>query len=389
VKRFASLIRDGGTVLDLACGGGRHSRYLSALGYHVVAVDIDVSGVLDLSANENVEIIEADLEAGDWPFSDRRFDGIVVTNYLHRPHLPRLVESLSPGGVLIYETFAKGNEKLGRPRNPAFLLNPAELLDAFAPRLTIMAYDDDHGVRARHRRRTDPGSAPENLRRKRFGHGVTPEALDERRRSIRQAYPVEVDMRLTNFSLVVLVGISLALNIGCSGDGGAGGDVSPDAYAGNICVGAKQAAASTFCKALFDAWATWDTDQNDGARDAAAQAAGVALGASWDAAEADAAADDASCSDLALTSSAAGSAMEAAIAAIAGSINDGLDLNENEQAQCGAALLAAASDACADVLTAESVHISDLYACRLGRLRIGLDGCDRRQLPDRRNRRGD
>jgi hypothetical protein len=169
-------------------------------------------------------------------------------------------------------------------------------------------------------------------------------------------------MRLTNFSLVVLVGISLALNIGCSGDGGAGGDVSPDAYAGNICVGAKQAAASTFCKALFDAWATWDTDQNDGARDAAAQAAGVALGASWDAAEADAAADDASCSDLALTSSAAGSAMEAAIAAIAGSINDGLDLNENEQAQCGAALLAAASDACADVLTAESVHISDLYA---------------------------
>jgi SAM-dependent methyltransferase len=141
VKRFASLIRDGGTVLDLACGGGRHSRYLSALGYHVVAVDIDVSGVLDLSANENVEIIEADLEAGDWPFSDRRFDGIVVTNYLHRPHLPRLVESLSPGGVLIYETFAKGNEKLGRPRNPAFLLNPAELLDAFAPRLTIMAYE--------------------------------------------------------------------------------------------------------------------------------------------------------------------------------------------------------------------------------------------------------
>ena len=72
---------------------------------------------------------------------ERRFDGIVVTNYLHRPLLPRLVESLAPGGVLIYETFAKGNEKLGRPRNPEFLLNPAELLDAFAPRLTIMAYE--------------------------------------------------------------------------------------------------------------------------------------------------------------------------------------------------------------------------------------------------------
>jgi len=81
------------------------------------------------------------LEAGDWPLGDRRYEGIVVTNYLHRPLLQRLVESLAPGGVLIYETFAKGNEKLGHPRNPEFLLNPAELLDAFAPRLTIMAYE--------------------------------------------------------------------------------------------------------------------------------------------------------------------------------------------------------------------------------------------------------
>jgi len=141
VTRFAPLIRDGGTVLDLACGAGRHTRYLLALGYRVLAVDIDVAGVNDLATSDNVEILEADLEAGSWPFAERRFDGIVVTNYLHRPHLPRLVESLAPRGVLIYETFAKGNEKLGRPRNPDFLLNPAELLDAFAPRLTIMAYE--------------------------------------------------------------------------------------------------------------------------------------------------------------------------------------------------------------------------------------------------------
>jgi hypothetical protein len=111
------------------------------MGYRILAVDIDVTRVADLAANQNIEIVEADLEAGDWPLGERRFDGIVVTNYLHRPHLPRLVESLAPGGVLIYETFAKGNEKLGRPRNPDFLLNPAELLDAFAPRLSIIAYE--------------------------------------------------------------------------------------------------------------------------------------------------------------------------------------------------------------------------------------------------------
>jgi SAM-dependent methyltransferase len=135
------LIPEGGTVLDLACGAGRHTRYLIAQGYHVLAVDIDVAGVDDLSTNANVEILEADLEGGGWPFSGRCFQGIVVTNYLHRPLLPRLVESLAPGGVLIYETFATGNEKLGRPRNPEFLLNPAELIEAFAPRLTIMAYE--------------------------------------------------------------------------------------------------------------------------------------------------------------------------------------------------------------------------------------------------------
>lgn len=141
VERFAPLIPVGGTVLDLACGSGRHTRYLAALGYRMVAVDIDVSGLDDLATDETLEVIEADLETGAWPFTERRFDGIVVTNYLHRPHLPLLVESLASGGALIYESFGKGNEKLGRPRNPAFLLDPGELLSAFAPRLTIVAYE--------------------------------------------------------------------------------------------------------------------------------------------------------------------------------------------------------------------------------------------------------
>ena len=168
-------------------------------------------------------------------------------------------------------------------------------------------------------------------------------------------------MRLRNLALVVLVAIPLTLNVGCSESTSATGG-PPDPYASNICVGAKQAAASTFCKSLFDAWETWETDQNDEARNAAAQAAGVALGTSWDAAEADAASDDANCSDLALTSSEARSAMETAIGEIAGSINEGLDLDNPDQAACGAALIAAAGDACEDVLTAESAHISDLYA---------------------------
>lgn len=141
VERFAPLIRGGGTVLDLACGSGRHTRYLHTLGYQLVAVDIDVSGLADLAGTEAVEIVEADLENGRWPLVGRRFDGIVVTNYLHRPHLPLLLGALAPGGVLIYETFARGHEKYGRPSNPSFLLEPGELLDAYAGSLKIVAYE--------------------------------------------------------------------------------------------------------------------------------------------------------------------------------------------------------------------------------------------------------
>lgn len=148
VERFARLVPASGTVLDLACGGGRHSRLFLRQGYCVVAVDRDLSGVADLAGAPGCERIVADLEDGGlWPLGGRRFEGVVVTNYLHRPLLPRLVESVAPGGMLIYETFARGNERFGRPSNPAFLLAPGELLDAVRGRLQVVAYE--HGLVAR------------------------------------------------------------------------------------------------------------------------------------------------------------------------------------------------------------------------------------------------
>lgn len=140
VELHARRVRSAGKVLDLACGAGRHTRYLCKLGFQVIAVDLDVSGIDDLIGDSQVEVIQADLEAGPWPLGYREFDGIVVTNYLHRPLLPKLVDALAPEGVLIYETFAVGNEKYGRPRNPHYLLKQGELLDTFGEQLEVLDY---------------------------------------------------------------------------------------------------------------------------------------------------------------------------------------------------------------------------------------------------------
>ena len=123
VVRFAPLIRAGGAVLDLACGGGRHSRLLLERGHPVTAVDIEPS-----RAPAEAEVLAADLENGPWPLAGRRFAAVVMTNYLWRPLFGDLVAALDDDGVLIAETFARGNEAFGRPRNPAHLLERGELL---------------------------------------------------------------------------------------------------------------------------------------------------------------------------------------------------------------------------------------------------------------------
>ena len=141
VQSHAGLVKPGGKVLDLAAGGGRHTRYFKDLGYQVTALDRDVSALQDL-AGQDIEIVPADLEDGlPWPFGACTFDGVVVTNYLHRPLFPHLAGALAPGGVLIYETFAIGNERFGKPSNPNFLLRPGELLEfATAHGLQVLTY---------------------------------------------------------------------------------------------------------------------------------------------------------------------------------------------------------------------------------------------------------
>lgn len=142
VERFAPLVTSGGTVLDLACGGGRHGRWFLENGHPVTFLDRDLSGVADLRGDDRADLIEADIENGPWPLAGRLFAGIVVTNYLWRPLFPQIAAALAPEGMLIYETFMRGNERFGRPSNPDFLLAPHELLDwCRAAGLEIRAFE--------------------------------------------------------------------------------------------------------------------------------------------------------------------------------------------------------------------------------------------------------
>ncbi|VVE87848.1 class I SAM-dependent methyltransferase [Pandoraea bronchicola] len=142
--RWAHLIAPGARVLDLACGHGRHTRWLAARGAHVTAVDRDEAALATMSMLENVTTLAADLEGAPWPLAEgATFDAVIVTNYLHRPLFPHIAASVAPGGVLIYETFARGNERYGKPSNPLFLLAPGELLDAARTAdLRVTAFED-------------------------------------------------------------------------------------------------------------------------------------------------------------------------------------------------------------------------------------------------------
>jgi SAM-dependent methyltransferase len=139
VRRFVPLIRPRGRVLDLAAGAGRHTRLLLEAEFAVTAVDREIEGLRAL-AGEHCEVRALDLESGTPWVLGGGYDGIIVTNYLYRPLFAAIAASLAAGGAVIYETFALGNERFGRPRNPDFLLRPGELLAAFAG-LTVVAFE--------------------------------------------------------------------------------------------------------------------------------------------------------------------------------------------------------------------------------------------------------
>lgn len=179
VVAFTELIGggpDGGDpadtpVLDVACGRGRHSRFFLDRGHPVTAVDRDISGLADIHREPRLTIIEADLEdpAQGWPLGEARFAGVIVTNYLWRPLIPSILRAVDDGGVLLYETFAVGNEAFGPPSNPDYLVHEGELLVLVQDKLSVVAYQ--HGIVTRPRsavvqsicarRASDPAPLPE------------------------------------------------------------------------------------------------------------------------------------------------------------------------------------------------------------------------------------
>jgi SAM-dependent methyltransferase len=146
VQRWSHLVKPHGVVLDVACGRGRHARWFHELNHALALVDISQDAIDSIAKtisfpNDRCEAVVADIENGPWPFTGRQFDAVVVTNYLWRALMPTLLASLAPGGVLIYETFTQGNETVGKPSRPDFLLRSGELLKVCSG-LRIVAFED-------------------------------------------------------------------------------------------------------------------------------------------------------------------------------------------------------------------------------------------------------
>lgn len=146
VQRWSHLVKPQGVVLDVACGRGRHARWFYERNYALALVDIDQTAIYSIAETipipgSRCEVVVADIENGPWPFADRQFDAVVVTNYLWRALMPTLLVSLAPGGVLIYETFTQGNETVGKPSRPDFLLRNGELLE-MCRGLRIVAFEE-------------------------------------------------------------------------------------------------------------------------------------------------------------------------------------------------------------------------------------------------------
>jgi len=140
IRRWTHLVAPGGTVLDVACGRGRHLRWFAGRGHAVAGVDRDPEAIAAVAGLG--EVVQADIENGPWPFAGRQFEAVVVTNYLWRPLLAQILAAVAPGGVLLHETFAQGNETVGKPARPDFLLAPGELLQAYGRELRVVAFED-------------------------------------------------------------------------------------------------------------------------------------------------------------------------------------------------------------------------------------------------------
>ena len=141
ILKWLPEIKPGGTVLDLACGRGRHTRVCLERGFEVTAVDIDTQGLGDLAGTAGPHIIAADLEHAPWPLGEVRFDAVIVSNYLWRPLFQTIRNAVAPGGLVVYETFAVGNERYGKPSNPDFLLQEGELEKVFADGFETLIFE--------------------------------------------------------------------------------------------------------------------------------------------------------------------------------------------------------------------------------------------------------